>query len=121
MVRNQCLRAYEFRGFHALADRHRIWLIYREEGEVDIAKFRHLPYRLGVPCYIYPESIEIKDISIAITLRVEYFPACGGVICGDNKVADSSGQFSGIAIGENATSSQGCNRFRVAIQQGLLR
>ena len=110
-----------FRSLRALANSHCIWLIYRKEGKVYIAKCGHLFYWLGISCHIYPESPEIKDISIATPLRVQHLPACGGVICRDNRIADTSCNLPGISIGQNASSAKGGNRFGIAIEQGLLR
>src|SRR5574344_2109392 len=104
MVRNQHLWADNFRSLHALANSHCIWLIYRKECKVYIAKCGHLFYWLGITCHIYPESPEIKDISIATPLRVQHLPACGGVICRDNRIADTSCNLPGISIGQNASS-----------------
>lgn len=75
MVRDKNLWTNEFRGLHTLADSHREWLVDREESKIDSPEPGHFFNRLGIPGDIYPEAIEIKDISIAISLRMEHFPA----------------------------------------------
>ena len=107
MVRDESLWMNEFRSLDALADCHRIWLVDRQEGKVNAAKLRHLINRLGIPCYIYPESVKIKDISVSVTLRVEDFPALGGIVCRHSSVADSFRQFTGVPIDQYHSLAKG--------------
>lgn len=94
MVRDESLRTNDFSSLGALADSHRIWLVDRKKGKVDAAESRHLFNRLCIPRNIYPESVKIKDISVAIALWMEDFPSFSGVVRRHGSVADSSGQLS---------------------------
>ena len=67
-------------GLHQLIDSHRVGLVARQEGDVDILQVGHLGDVLCVAGDVDAQSVEAEDITVVASLRMELSAALAVVI-----------------------------------------
>lgn len=105
VIGNEDLGTDDLRGIDTLVYRHRIRLIHREEGNVDVLDAGHLRDVLGVAGDVDAEAVDGEDEAVVAALRVEHGPAFGIVVGGDRIDFDVLAEVAAVAIGHHVSGA----------------
>ena len=106
MIRDQDLGLKDLGGMDALVHGHRVRLVDREEGDVDILDIGHLRDVLRIAGDIDAESVDGEDKAIVTALRVEVRAALGVIVGGDGVQVDVAGELAAIAVGHHGAPAK---------------
>ena len=80
MIREEHFRTDDFGNFDHLLRRHRVWLIARQESDVDVLDICHLRNIFRVAGNVNPQPIDIQDITIVTSFGMELPMSVGSVV-----------------------------------------